>query len=70
MFIKKFREFTNLNANAVFLLEKHGDILYFQGGIQKLAQIQITSGKAEFFTMNYRTLSTQHAAISYQQITI
>ena len=32
MFIKKFREFTNLNANAVFLLEKHGDILYFQGG--------------------------------------
>jgi hypothetical protein len=28
-FIKKFQAYTNLNGNAVFMLEKHGDIMYF-----------------------------------------
>lgn len=31
-FIKKYRELTNLSTNCVFVLEKHGDILYFPGG--------------------------------------
>lgn len=31
-FIKKYRETTNIPANCVFVLEKQGDIFYFQGG--------------------------------------
>ena len=31
-FIKRYRETTNISANCVFMLEKTGDIFYFQGG--------------------------------------